>query len=114
MKQCESLAIIVIVIIMISIFNKYDTFEEYTEPIGTTTTYTTTTSSTTTNRGPTNTEIALLVFFSISVVVLLLFGAIMIGASNSLLTPRTADPDIMAIDRKIRSSKHSKKKAVKV
>ena len=83
MKQCESLAIIVIVIIVISIFNKYDTFEEYTEPIGTTTTYTTTTSSTTTNRGPTNTEIALLVFFSISAVVfisvavLLSFGAIM-------------------------------------
>ena len=105
MKQCESLAIIVIVIIVISIFNKYDTFEEYTEPIGTTTTYTTTTSSTTTNRGPTNTEIALIVFFSISVGVLLLFGAIMIEASNSLLTPLTADPGIMGIGRK-----HSKKK----
>lgn len=109
MKQLGNLAIIIAVILVISVFNKYDTFETYTEPTGTTTTYTTTTSSTTTNRGPSDTEIVLIVLYSISVAVLLLFALIVIEASNWFLTPRIVNPHTNGA-----SSKHTKKKPLKV
>jgi hypothetical protein len=72
MKHWQKIGIVFLIVLAIAGINKYDAFEAYTAPIGSSTTSTTTTSTTTSIKGPTAMDTGLYIALVVCFVILLI------------------------------------------